>query len=379
MIFESEVLEEFGTNFNKKAFNDKYDPIFYRDLEIRKLMEILSRRFKNNPLLLGKPGVGKTALIENLASMINNGQVPKELKNKTIYGLRISDLVAGTSYRGEFEEKVKIILNEVYKNSEKIILFIDEIHTVSKAGSSEGGLDLANMLKPALSRGDFQLIGATTNEEYEKFLQHDKALDRRFQKILIEEPDDYICYLMIKKLKSKYEFFHDIQIEDEGILEAVLLSKSDKTKFFPDKALDLLDLACSRLKINSEFFSDELLKLNNQIELYEEFNNDPLLSNFPISSEIKSIDINSVNLRKKSITDDIEVVKNNRIKYIKNNKLIRVYSKEADSMKTQGYNSKYEEIQMTIIPKLIDENRIKSNNCILTAEIIRETFNFLNS
>jgi ATP-dependent Clp protease ATP-binding subunit ClpA len=379
MIFESEILEEFGTNFNKKAFNNKYDPIFYRDLEIRKLMEILSRRYKNNPLLLGKPGVGKTALIENLALMINNGLVPLELKNKTIYGLRISDLVAGTSYRGEFEEKIKIILNEVYKNSENIILFIDEIHTISKAGSSEGGLDLANMLKPALSRGDFQLIGATTNEEYEKFLRHDKALDRRFQKIIIDEPDDYICYLMIKKLKNKYELFHNIEIEDAAILEAVLLSKSDKNKFFPDKALDLLDLACARLKINSEFFSDELLKLNNQIELYNEFNNDLLLSNFSVCKEMKSIDIKWLNLRKKDITDNIELVKNNRSKYIKNTKLIRVYSKEAESMKTQGYISKYEEIQMNIIPKLIDENRVKFNNCILTGELIKETFNLLNS
>lgn len=374
MIFESEILEEFGTNFNKNALNNKYDPIFYRDLEMRNVMEVLCRRHKNNALLIGKAGVGKTAVAENLSLMIVKNLVPNGLKGKTIYSLRISDLVAGTSYRGEFEEKIKIILNEVYKNSSKIILFIDEIHTISKAGSSEGGLDLANMLKPALSRGDFQLIGATTNDEYERFLRKDKALDRRFQKIIIEEPEDYICYLMLKKIKNKYETFHNIEIDNTAILEAVKLTKENIDNSFPDKALDLLDLACSRLKINAEFYTDELLKLNNEIDLHNEFNNDLLLNNFSISKKIKSIDNVELNNKIKFLIENDEIVKSNYNKNIRYKKLIHQYEKEANSMKVQGYDSKHEEIIRKILPKL--KNDIKKSSILhLDSASVREAFN----
>jgi ATP-dependent Clp protease ATP-binding subunit ClpB len=267
-------LEKYAKNLNKLARDGKLDPVIGRDEEIRRVMQILSRRTKNNPIIIGEPGTGKTAIAEGIAHRIINGDVPENLKTKQMYSLDMAALIAGAKYKGEFEERLKAVVNEVQKSDGEIILFIDEIHTLVGAGGGEGAMDAANILKPALARGELRAIGATTLNEYQKYFEKDKALERRFQKVMIEEPDRDAAISILRGLKEKYENHHKVQIKDDAIIAAVELSQRYITdRFLPDKAIDLIDEAASKLRmeINSKPMElDELERKIMQLEIERE-------------------------------------------------------------------------------------------------------------
>jgi len=267
-------LEKYAKNLNKLARDGKLDPVIGRDEEIRRVMQILSRRTKNNPIIIGEPGTGKTAIAEGIAHRIINGDVPENLKTKQMYSLDMAALIAGAKYKGEFEERLKAVVNEVQKSEGEIILFIDEIHTLVGAGGGEGAMDAANILKPALARGELRSIGATTLNEYQKYFEKDKALERRFQKVMIDEPDRDAAISILRGLKEKYENHHKVQIKDDAIIAAVELSQRYITdRFLPDKAIDLIDEAASKLRmeINSKPMElDELERKIMQLEIERE-------------------------------------------------------------------------------------------------------------
>ena len=244
------ALSKYAINLNERARAGKLDPVIGRDEEIRRVLQILSRRTKNNPMLIGEPGTGKTAIAEGLAQRIIRGDVPENLRTKQIYSLDMGALVAGAKYKGEFEERLKAIVNEVTSSDGEIILFIDEIHTLVGAGKGEGAMDAANILKPALARGELRSIGATTLDEYQKYFEKDKALERRFQKVMVNEPDEESAIAILRGLKERYENHHKVRIRDEAIIAAVQLSERYITdRFLPDKAIDLIDEAASKLKL----------------------------------------------------------------------------------------------------------------------------------
>lgn len=264
------ALNTYARNLNDLAREGKLDPVIGRDEEIRRILQILSRRTKNNPILIGEPGVGKTAIAEGLAHRIIDGDVPENLKSKQIYSLDMGALIAGAKYKGEFEERLKSVVREVIESDGETILFIDEIHTLIGAGASEGAMDAANILKPALARGDLRAIGATTLKEYQKYFEKDKALERRFQPVLVNEPDIQDAISILRGLKERYETHHHVRIKDEAIIAAVELSQRYITeRFLPDKAIDLIDEAASklRLEINSE--PEELEKAGRKIRQME--------------------------------------------------------------------------------------------------------------
>ncbi len=255
---KTETLQKFGRDLTAEAKNGKIDPVIGRETEVERIIQILCRRTKNNPCLIGEPGVGKTAIIEGLAQRIVDGNVPEILADKRVFTLDLTGMVAGTKYRGDFEERIKAVVDEV-KNSDDIILFIDEIHTIIGAGSAEGSTDAANILKPSLARGDFQLIGATTISEYRKNIEKDSALERRFQTVTVAEPNEDDAILILKGLKDKYEAHHKVVITDDAITAAVKLSsRYINDRFLPDKAIDLIDEAASRVRLASSTPSDEL-------------------------------------------------------------------------------------------------------------------------
>lgn len=244
------ALSKYAVNLNERARSGKLDPVIGRDEEIRRVLQILSRRTKNNPMLIGEPGTGKTAIAEGLAHRIVRGDVPENLRTKQIYSLDMGALVAGAKYKGEFEERLKAIVNEVTQSDGEIILFIDEIHTLVGAGKGEGAMDAANILKPALARGELRSIGATTLDEYQKYFEKDKALERRFQKVMVNEPDELSAIAILRGLKERYENHHKVRIRDEAIVAAVQLSERYITdRFLPDKAIDLVDEAAAKLKL----------------------------------------------------------------------------------------------------------------------------------
>ena len=248
-----QALSKYAVNLNDAAKSGKLDPVIGRDDEIRRILQILSRRTKNNPILIGEPGTGKTAIVEGLAHRIVRGDVPDNLRDKQIFSLDMGALVAGAKYKGEFEERLKAVINEVIKAEGKIILFIDEIHTLVGAGKGEGAMDAANILKPALARGELRSIGATTLDEYQKYFEKDKALERRFQSVLVTEPDKMSSISILRGLKERYESHHKVRIQDDAIIAAVTLSDRYITeRFLPDKAIDLIDEAAAKLRMEHD-------------------------------------------------------------------------------------------------------------------------------
>ncbi len=267
---EYNALNKYAKNLNEMARQGKLDPVIGRDEEIRRTLHILTRRSKNNPILVGEPGVGKTAIAEGLAMRIVNGDVPENLKSKTIYALDMGLLIAGAKYKGEFEERLKAVIKEVTAGEGEIVLFIDEIHTLVGAGGGEGAMDAANILKPALARGELRAIGATTLNEYQKFFEKDKALERRFQKIIIDEPSIEDAVSILRGLKDRYETHHHVRIKDEAIIAAVELSHRYITdRFLPDKAIDLIDESAAKLRLEMNSMPEELDKLERQIRQLE--------------------------------------------------------------------------------------------------------------
>jgi ATP-dependent Clp protease ATP-binding subunit ClpB len=264
------ALNKYAKNLNKLAQEGKLDPVIGRDEEIRRVTQILSRRSKNNPIIIGEPGVGKTAIAEGLAHRIVKGDVPENLKSKTIFALDMAALIAGAKYKGEFEERLKSVVNEVQGSEGAIILFIDEIHTLVGAGGGEGAMDAANILKPALARGELRAIGATTLNEYQKYFEKDKALERRFQKVMIDEPDRDAAISILRGLKERYESHHKVQIKDDAIIAAVELSQRYITdRFLPDKAIDLIDEAASKLRMEINSKPQELDEIERKIMQFE--------------------------------------------------------------------------------------------------------------
>ncbi len=264
------ALNKYAKNLNEMARQGKLDPVIGRDEEIRRTLHILSRRNKNNPILVGEPGVGKTAIAEGLAIRIVNGDVPENLKSKTIYALDMGQLIAGAKYKGEFEERLKSVIKEVAGSDGEIIMFIDEIHTLVGAGGGEGAMDAANILKPALARGELRAIGATTLNEYQKYFEKDKALERRFQKVMIDEPSVEDAISILRGIKDRYETHHHVRIKDEAIIAAVELSHRYITdRFLPDKAIDLIDESAAKLRLEMNSMPEELDKLERQIRQLE--------------------------------------------------------------------------------------------------------------
>lgn len=263
-------LEKYAINLTQRAKDGKLDPVIGRDEEIRRVLQILSRRTKNNPILIGEPGTGKTAIAEGLAHRIVRGDVPENLKSKQIYSLDMGALIAGAKYKGEFEERLKSVVNEVTKSEGEIILFIDEIHTLVGAGKSEGAMDAANILKPALARGELRSIGATTLDEYQKYFEKDKALERRFQIVMVDEPSEVDAISILRGLKEKYENHHKVRIKDEAIVAAVQLSSRYITdRFLPDKAIDLMDEAAAKLRMEVDSVPEELDEKSRRIKQLE--------------------------------------------------------------------------------------------------------------
>ena len=263
---KTENLQKFAINLCERAQQGKLDPVIGRDDEIRRVLQILSRRTKNNPILIGEPGVGKTAIVEGLAHRIIRGDVPENLKKKQIYSLDMGALIAGAKYQGEFEERLKGVITEVTDAAGEIILFIDEIHTLVGAGKTSGAMDAANILKPALARGELRAVGATTLDEYQKYFETDKALERRFQMVMVDEPDEAATISILRGLKERYETHHKVRIKDDALIAAVTLSTRYITdRFLPDKAIDLVDEAAAKLRLEVDSKPEELDNLNRQI------------------------------------------------------------------------------------------------------------------
>ncbi len=265
-----QALKKYGRLLNDEAREGKLDPVIGREEEIRRVLQVLSRRTKNNPVLIGEPGVGKTAIVEGIAHRIVSGDVPETLKSKSVIMLDMASLIAGTSFRGQFEERLKSVIREVTESNGQIILFIDEIHTLIGAGSAQGSMDASNILKPALARGDLRCIGATTLDEYQKHIERDPALERRFQKVIIDEPDVDDTISILRGLKERYEVHHGVKITDSAIVAAAELSHRYITdRFLPDKAIDLIDEAASKLRLEIDSMPEELDSIQRKIRQLE--------------------------------------------------------------------------------------------------------------
>ena len=339
-------LQKYARNLNELADSGKLDPVIGRDEEIRRVLQILSRRTKNNPMLVGEPGVGKTAIAEGLAHRIVQGDVPENLKEKTIYSLDMGALIAGAKYKGEFEERLKSVIKEVTTSDGSIVLFIDEIHTLVGAGGGQGAMDAANILKPALARGELRAIGATTLDEYQKYFEQDKALERRFQKVVVDEPDTESAISILRGIKEKYEAHHKVRIKDEAVISAVELSQRYITnRFLPDKAIDLMDEAASKLRMEINSKPEELdaldrkiMQLEIEIEAIKRENDE---------TKLKSLNLELANLKEerneifaqweseKSVVDNIQKTKQD----------IENYKLEAERAERNGDYGKVAELR----------------------------------
>lgn len=351
------ALSKYAINLNERARSGKLDPVIGRDDEIRRVLQILSRRTKNNPMLIGEPGTGKTAIAEGLAHRIVRGDVPENLKDKQIYSLDMGALVAGAKYKGEFEERLKAIVNEVTQADGDIILFIDEIHTLVGAGKGEGAMDAANILKPALARGELRSIGATTLDEYQKYFEKDKALERRFQKVMVNEPDEMSAISILRGLKERYENHHQVRIRDEAIIAAVQLSERYITdRFLPDKAIDLIDEAASKLRLERDSVPqalDEITRKIAQLEIERE----------AIKREGDNVKIKDL---EKELADLRDVEKDFKAKWqsqkelinrIQQNKIdIEQLNFEADKAEREGDYAKVAEIRYSKVQEKEKEN-----------------------
>ena len=350
-------LSKYAINLNERARSGKLDPVIGRDEEIRRVLQILSRRTKNNPILIGEPGVGKTAIAEGLAHRIVRGDVPENLKSKQIFSLDMGALIAGAKYKGEFEERLKAVVNEVTKSDGQIILFIDEIHTLVGAGKSDGAMDAANILKPALARGELRAIGATTLDEYQKYFEKDKALERRFQTVMVDEPDEADTISILRGLKEKYENHHKIRIKDDAIIAAVQLSSRYITdRFLPDKAIDLMDEAAARLRMQVDSVPESLDEVSRRIaqleierEAIKREDDQPKLEQ--LSREIADLkeDEKKQKARWKNEKELIDRIQQNRID-------IESLKYEADRAEREGDYGKVAEIRYGRIKTKEEEN-----------------------
>ena len=331
------VLEKYAIDLTEKAKKNELDPVVDRDEELRRLIQILSRRTKNNPVLIGEPGVGKTAIVEGLAQKIIIGDIPETLKNKKLLMLDLGSLIAGTKFRGEFEDRLKAFINEI-KSSGNYILFIDEIHTLIGAGAAEGAIDASNLLKPALARGELHTIGATTTKEYQRYIEKDPALERRFQPILVDEPSIVDSINILRGLKNKYEIHHGIRISDEAIVAAVNLSARYITdRFLPDKAVDLIDEAAASRRLEAESLPTEIEKLKREITSLE-IEKQSLLKEEGKKSRLKEIDKKLTNLKKQNetITKEWKTEKENFEKLHNLRQKIENLKKEAEAAERNG-------------------------------------------
>ncbi len=351
-----QALEKYARNLNDFAESGKLDPVIGRDEEIRRVIQILSRRTKNNPILIGEPGVGKTAIAEGIAFRIIQGDVPENLKSKVVYSLDMGALIAGAKYKGEFEERLKAVVKEVTQSDGEIILFIDEIHTLVGAGGGEGAMDAANILKPALARGELRAIGATTLDEYQKYLEKDKALERRFQKVMVDEPDTQDAISILRGLKERYETHHKVRIKDEAIIAAVELSQRYiADRFLPDKAIDLMDEAASKLRLemdsvpeNVDELSRKIMQLEIEREAIKREKDEKKIAE--LSEEIANLSAERDNLKaqwqgEKDLVDEI----NNQLESVEKYKL------EAEQAERAGDYGKVAEIRYGKIKEAQDK------------------------
>ena len=349
-------LNKYAKNLNQLADSGKLDPVIGRDEEIRRVLQILSRRTKNNPMLVGEPGVGKTAIAEGLAHRIVKGDVPENLKDKVIYSLDMGALIAGAKYKGEFEERLKSVVKEVTSSDGNIILFIDEIHTLVGAGGGEGAMDAANILKPALARGELRAIGATTLDEYQKYFEKDKALERRFQKVMVDEPDTESAISILRGIKEKYETHHKVRIKDEAIIAAVELSERYITnRFLPDKAIDLMDEAAAKLRmeINSkpeelDVLDRKIMQLEIEIEAIKREKDEEKLKMLYVDLANLKEERNAVNAKwqsEKSVIDEVQTTK----------EVIEKYRLEADRAEREGDYGKVAELRYGKIKEAEDK------------------------
>ncbi|RXJ50774.1 ATP-dependent chaperone ClpB [Gelidibacter gilvus] len=374
-------LNKYAKNLNQMAKDGKLDPVIGRDEEIRRILQILSRRTKNNPILVGEPGTGKTAIAEGLAHRIIDGDVPENLKDKQVFALDMGALIAGAKYKGEFEERLKAVIKEVTSSEGDIVLFIDEIHTLVGAGGGQGAMDAANILKPALARGELRAIGATTLDEYQKYFEKDKALERRFQKVMVDEPDTESAISILRGIKEKYETHHKVRIKDEAIIGAVELSERYITnRFLPDKAIDLMDEAASKLRMEINSKPEELdvldrkvMQLEIEIEAIKREKDESKLQN--LRSELANIkeernEMNAKWMSEKEVVDNIQIAKSD----IENFKL------EAERAEREGDYGKVAEIrygkikeaqeQLEKLQKELQENQ--SGSSLIKEEVTYE-------
>ena len=375
------ALEKYAKNLNSLADSGKLDPVIGRDEEIRRVLQILSRRTKNNPMLVGEPGVGKTAIAEGLAHRIVSGDVPENLKEKTIYSLDMGALIAGAKYKGEFEERLKSVIKEVTTADGDIVLFIDEIHTLVGAGGGEGAMDAANILKPALARGELRAIGATTLDEYQKYFEKDKALERRFQKVVVDEPNTESAISILRGIKDKYEAHHKVQIRDEAVIAAVNLSQRYITnRFLPDKAIDLMDEAASKLRMEINSKPEELDQLDRRImQLEIEI---AAISKEKDTSKLKSLNAELANLKEErgTIFSQWEQEKNLVDEVQKQKQAIESFKLEAEKAERSGDYAKVAELRYGKIKEAQEKleslqhvlDKQEASNTLIKEEVTKE-------